>query len=133
MPASQQQIILLSAVNEQINAIPYDAVPKAGEEADTWIDAPDGGEWECRDYTIAKAKDLRNRGWPVSDMSVVLCNDELGEYHAVLACNAGGDIYVLDNRTPGIYLWNEPVYAYTWLHQQIPGSTDFRDASTGLV
>jgi len=145
MSATPQQIALLRAVNNKINAISYDAIPKAGEEADTWIDAPDGGEFECRDYTVAKAKALREAGWPVSDMFVVLLWTEpepppgnprgapVRQYHAVLGCRAGGDIYILDNRTPDIYDWRSPPFSYLWAHQQIPGTVEFRDASHGLV
>ena len=48
------------------------------------------------------------------------------QYHAVLGCRAGGDIYILDNRTPAIYLWSTSPYPYLWAHQQIAGTTNFR-------
>ena len=133
MTATPEQLNRLQAVNAEINEIPYDANTEADSE-DLWVDAPAPGTgWECRMYTIAKAKALREAGWPVDDMGVVLCYDELGEYHAVLGCNATGDIYILDNRYPTIYLWTSPPYAYKWAHQQIPGSVEFRDATSGLV
>jgi predicted transglutaminase-like cysteine proteinase len=143
MTATQMQIAMLRAVNDQFNAIPYDAIPKAGEAPDTWKVAPDGGTFECRDYTIAKKDALAAQGWPTSDMSVVICWTEpvaqLGsgpdarERHAVLACNATDQIFILDNRTPDIYLWNEPVYPYVWEGQQIAGTDEFRPVGdTGL-
>jgi predicted transglutaminase-like cysteine proteinase len=133
MTATPEQLSQLEAVNDQINAIAYEALGVDVSE-DQWIDTPKADEvWECRDYTIAKAKLLRQQGWPVEDLFVVLCNDELGEYHAVLGARAGGDVYVLDNRAPAVYLWSDPPYKYEWLHQQVAGSDEFRDASEGLA
>lgn len=133
MTASPEQLAQLQAINDQINAIDYVANPSADAQ-DLWVDTPGiGTGYECRDYVLGKAKLLRQQGWPVSDMSVVLCNDELGDYHAVLGCRAGGDIMILDNRAPAVYLWSAPPYKYTWLHIQIPGTDEFRDASGGLA
>jgi predicted transglutaminase-like cysteine proteinase len=143
MTATSDQLSYLQSVNDRINAIPYGELG-ADQAEDRWIDAPEPGEvWQCRDYTIAKAKLLREQRWPVADMYVVLCWIEpepptpgaapVRQYHAVLGCNAGGDIYILDNRAPAIYLWSSPPYDYLWAHQQIPGSTEFRDARAGLI
>jgi predicted transglutaminase-like cysteine proteinase len=145
MTATAQQLAQLRAINNRVNAIPYQGLG-VDQAADNWIDAPATGEvWECRDYTVAKAKALREAGWPVADMFVVLCWIEaeppapgrapVRQYHAVLGCRAGGDIYILDNRTPDIYDWRSPPFPYLWAHQQIPGTVEFRDASgaAGLV
>lgn len=133
MTATPEQVAWLQFTQDKINALPYEALG-SDQTQDRWIDEPEPERvWECRDYTVAKAKLLREQGWPPADMTVVLCNTELGDYHAVLACHAGDSIYILDNRCGPIYLWQAPVYSYTWLHQQIPGTTDFRDASGGLV
>ena len=143
MAATGAQLATLQRVNAQWNAVPYQAVP-VDDAADDWIDAPEPGKsWECRCYVLAKAKTLREWGWPVEDMSVVLCWTEpepaspgaepAREYHAVLACTASGDILILDNRVPDIYPWQSPPYPYVWERQQIPGTTTFRDAAAGLV
>ena len=143
MTATQPQLDMLRAVNSQWNETPYDSVPKAGEAADTWIDAPDGGEWECRDYVVAKANALRNMGVAPEEMSVVLCWTEpvkappdpptgqpsdTREYHAVLACDAGGEGFILDSRADDIYLWSDPPFDYLWWYQQTPDTVDFSDA-----
>ena len=145
MTATAQQLAQLRAVNSQVNAIPYQGLG-VDQAVDNWIDAPAPGEvWLCRDYTVAKAKALREAGWPLSDLFIVLCWIEpepppgnprgapVRQYHAVLGCRAGGDIYILDNRTPDIYDWRSPPFPYLWAHQQIPGTVEFRDASHGLV
>ena len=131
--------LTLEDVNTRINAIPYNALGVDASE-DEWIDAPQPDQvWECRDYTIAKAKALREAGWPINDMFVILCwiepdgNPPKREYHAVLGARFNGDVYILDNRYPSIYLWNKPPYDYLWAHQQIPGTVTFRNASHGLV
>jgi predicted transglutaminase-like cysteine proteinase len=139
----------LQAVNAQVNAIPYNAIGTAPGANVTWIDAPaPGQEWECRDYSLAKAKALQQAGCPVTSMTLVECWIEpeppLGnpqgapvrQLHAVLAVHADdGTIQILDNRVPTIYDWRTPPYPYLWSHQQIPGSLEMRDASgaNGLV
>jgi len=131
--ATPEQVAWLQRVQDQVNAITYERDANA-DAHDLWVDEPGiGTGFECRDYVLGKARLLRTQGWPAQDMSVVLVNDELGEYHAVLACKADDETYILDNRTASIYLWNAPVYPYKWLRQQIPGTVEFRDASTGLV
>ncbi|HLX18482.1 MAG TPA: transglutaminase-like cysteine peptidase [Bradyrhizobium sp.] len=143
MTATPKQLAQLRAVNDQINAIPYQGLG-ADQTQDVWIDAPSPGMlWECRDYTIAKAKALREQGWPPADMGVVLCWTEpeppgagqppIRQYHAVLGCNAGGEVWILDSRTADIYRWDQCPYDYLWAHQQIAGSTEFRDARGGLI
>jgi predicted transglutaminase-like cysteine proteinase len=141
--ATSAQLATLQRANAQWNAVPYAAVP-VDDAADDWIDAPEPGKsWECRDYVLAKAKTLREWGWPVGDMSVVLCWTEpepatpgatpAREYHAVLGCRAGGEVYILDNRVGTVYPWQSPPYPYVCERQQIAGSLNFRDASGGLV
>jgi predicted transglutaminase-like cysteine proteinase len=145
MTASAEQLAQLRAVNSQVNATSYEALGKDAS-GDVWRDAPAPGEtWECRDYTVAKAKALRSAGWPVADMFVVLCWIEpepptgnptgapVRQYHAVLGCTAGGELYILDNRAPDIYRCDELPYDYLWAHQQVPGTLTWRDARGGLT
>jgi predicted transglutaminase-like cysteine proteinase len=140
----ETNIALLTQINTTVNQIPYNAIAGAHEPADWWTDVPVSGQsFECRDYTLTKAEQLRNAGFPVGDMTVVLLWTEPEPptpgaaperlYHAVLACNVSGDIYILDNRWPNVYIWNSPPYDYQWAEQQISGTVDFRDVSqTGL-
>lgn len=149
MAATSEQLAELRATNARINAIPYNTIPSIGEGADVWKDTPDSGDWFCRDYVLAKADQLKTLGWAPTDLTVVLCWTEpvkappdpptgqpsdTREYHAVLACDAGGNTWVLDSRFDDIYLWTQPPADYLWDRQQIAGTTDFRDVSvTGLT
>ncbi len=136
---------LLKQINSDVNQIPYDAIVGAHEPFDWWTDVPVSGQsFECRDYTLTKAERLRQAGFPVADMTIVLLWTEpvaptpgapaVRLYHAVLACKIGSDIYILDNRYSDVYLWTTPPFDYKWAEQQIPGTVNFNDVSqTGLV
>lgn len=135
MPLDAANLALLREVNEQVNAVPYDAIQGAHEQYDEWFDVPavaDPHSWVCRDYTIAKAERLREMDWPVGRLSVILCYTELGDYHAVLGVDDSdaGDrapehTWIMDNRTPNIYRMSAPVYRYRWERRQVAGTTEF--------
>lgn len=139
MPLTGEQLDELRAVNTKVNATPYNGVQGIGEAYDMWTDKPiPGDSWECRDYALAKAEILRERGWNPLDLTIVLCNTEpVGEppargYHAVLAvAEQGGAPFILDNRYGDIYLMDQPPYDYQWLDRQIAGTMQFRPISTG--
>lgn len=142
MTATAQQIAQLQAVNDKWNAVPYDAVPKVGEAPDTWKPAPDGGTWVCRDYSWAKSITLRDEGWPPASLMDILCwiESEPGApqgspqtFHSVLGVRIGPDIWILDNRVPQVYRWQDCPFAYRWSEQQIAGTLDYRDARGGLA
>jgi predicted transglutaminase-like cysteine proteinase len=138
------QLAFLNAINSQVNALPYEAV-QSDDAGDVWIDQPQPGHsFECRDYTLMKARLMREQGWDELLMGIVLLNIEppTRELHAVQFAKTDGGIYILDNRVidpSRVYLWTEPVFDYQWLHQQQPGQLDnagnlvWRDATTGLV
>lgn len=133
MPATADQLTELQKINDAVNAIPY--VPDSpifGEAEDTWKFVVDGKGFVCRDYAVAKAAELVADGWPKADLSVVLCYDELEEYHAVLWAEAGGESWVLDNRWPTIYRWDRepsPGVKYRWALRQVAGTDGFKDIS----
>ena len=144
MPASASQLAELQAVDASVNALPYNAACAAHEPSGLWKDKPDGGSFECRDYVLAKENQLRIQGgWSALDLTVVECWIEpeavpgapVGsaperQYHAVLAVEAGGETWILDNRTvnlppPTIYRWDLSPFAYLWDRRQIPGTDQF--------
>lgn len=139
MPATLEQLDHLGAVQARINAYPYVADdPVFGEAPDTWKFRPDGMGFVCRDYAEAKAAELQkpeDGAWPQSVMTLVLCYTEPvegfpdGEYHAVLAVEAGGETWVLDNRVDAIYRWDRPPYPYRWALRQVAGTDGFMDVS----
>ncbi|SBV95024.1 Transglutaminase family protein cysteine peptidase BTLCP [uncultured Alphaproteobacteria bacterium] len=54
---------------------------------------------DCEDYAIAKYMTLRDLGWAVADMRVVVVQDmNLNLVHAVLAVADGGRTQILDNQ-----------------------------------
>lgn len=152
MPASAQQLVQLREVQTRVDAIPYSVLPGKEEPLDDWIDAPqEGHSWVCRDYALAKARELQAVGWSPTVLSVVTCWTEpcspvepsdtsLGAgriYHAVLAVSWPDEVWVLDSRAEDIYRAAQPQvepFAYLWARQQIPGTVEARDASeTGLI
>ena len=56
MSASTEQLAQMRAVNTEVDAQPYDAIPSRDEGGDVWKDRPDGGTWVCRDYALLKAE-----------------------------------------------------------------------------
>lgn len=142
-------IELLQQINAQVNAIPYVATG-SDDTQDNWIDNPVPGQvWQCRDYAIAKAKLMREQGWPVEQMGIVLCMTEIFSdpsfpdksparyYHAVQYARTGGLVYILDNRIVpnSVPLWKPYPLDYQWVHQEMVanGQMAWRDASLGLV
>lgn len=123
----------LAAVNAEVDAIPYDALPARGEGADVWKDTPDGGDWVCRDYVLLKAERLQALGWPPASLSVVLCwtepeppGSDTREYHAVLAVDMGDPSpAILDSRFPQVYPMAAPPADYRWDRRQLAGTTEF--------
>lgn len=144
MPASLAE---LQAVNTAVNSIPYEALPGIGEGYDLWIDDPvPGDSWECRDYVLKKGKLLAGEAWPPDSLTIVTCwtehvtpptdsNDPTSGriYHAVLAAHLAANIFILDSRYDEVYLWTARPYDYLWWKQQVPGTTQARDAREGLV
>lgn len=126
---TQAQLNRLQVLNIQVNAIPYVSLPKAGEGYDVWKDQPDGGTWECRDYVLVKMERLIAGGWPKADLSVILCYTETNEYHAVLGVEIAGETWILDSRTPQVYRWDQPIFAYRWVWRQVAGTDTFDDVS----
>jgi len=150
MTATTAQLAMLEQINDKINLIPY--VAKGSDEAeDLWIDNPEPGKvWQCRDYAIDKAKLMREQGWSIEDMGLVLCETEVFNdpsfpndppkryYHAVQYARAGGTVYILDNRIAypsRVVEWRPYPLDYQWIHQEMVanGVMAWRDARGGLV
>jgi predicted transglutaminase-like cysteine proteinase len=119
----------LTALNREINAIPYTDLQGANEPADLWIDTPIPGEmWVCRDFVLAKAQRLRENGWRPSALQVVLCFTEPPDsgYHAVLSVTVDGEKWILDSRSDDPYLMQIPSpNLYTWERIQVAGTDQF--------
>ncbi len=98
----------LEAVSHMINgAVRYISDQAQHGVPDRWT-APlatlASGMGDCEDYAILKYRVLRDAGVARADLRIVLLRDTLiGEAHAVLAAQADGRWYVLDNRGLGFY------------------------------
>lgn len=150
MPASPDQVRVLEEVQNRIDEIPYSDLQGRVEGPDDWIDTPaPGHSWVCRDYAIAKGRELQISGFHPEMLSIVTCwtepvltpspSESPGAsrlYHAVLAVSFQDEIWILDSRAGSIYRAEQPQvepFPYLWDKQQIPGSVDARDASGGLI
>ncbi len=70
------------------------------------------GGGDCEDYAIIKYYALREFGWPVKDLWLVLLSDTTRRsQHAVLAARTGGKIFILDNLSrPGYLIMHNDQY-----------------------
>lgn len=97
MPKDRQ----LDAVNTFFNKRRYIVDPINWGIADYW-ETP--GQFfdkngDCEDYAIAKYMTLRDLGWAVGAMRVVIVQDmNLNLVHAILAVQTGGNPVILDNQ-----------------------------------
>lgn len=91
----------LEEVNRFFNDHPYITDPINWGVADYW-ETP--GQFftkngDCEDYAIAKYMTLRNLGWPMEKMRVVILQDmNLELVHAILAVDFNGRTNILDNQ-----------------------------------
>lgn len=118
-------IAQMQAINIQVNAIPFNAIPAPNEADDVWKDMPDGGTWVCRDSVLLKASKMRDMGWAREALTVVLCYTETGERHAVLAVEGNGETWIMDSRFDLPYPIDSPPAAYRWESRQVAGTTHF--------
>lgn len=95
----------LDAVNRYINRSPYVTDLNNWGVSDYWETlgeflARDG---DCEDYAIAKYYSLKALGFDISDMRIVILEDEnLHVSHAVLAVFLGNQTLILDNQLPEV-------------------------------
>ena len=85
---------------------------------DDWREALTAGD--CEDIAIAILVLLTAEGFPAPGaLRLVLCKTETGEAHAVLAVFTERGVFVLDNRTLGLWPWRRR--PYDWVAVEIPG------------
>jgi predicted transglutaminase-like cysteine proteinase len=129
--ANQTPVAQLDTVNAVVNRVPYveDRVNYGTE--DYWATPAEfiarGGD--CEDYAIAKYMLLRRAGVPADAMRVAVVRDlALGTSHAILAVEAGGTTWILDNQAVDVKPADavtryQPVYSINengwWLHMPV--------------
>jgi predicted transglutaminase-like cysteine proteinase len=120
----------LDAVNRYMNRAAYITDPVNYGVPDYWATPrqffqKDG---DCEDYAIAKYMSLRELGWPVDALRIVVLLDEnLKLPHAVLVVRMDGRTYVLDNQIEQVVTDDRihhyrPIYSINekawWLHRK---------------
>ena len=64
-----------------------------------WTVAQLNGYGDCKAISLAKRQRLLDAGWSRSDACLIVCTDEHGDGHCVLAVRTDGGWVILDNRT----------------------------------
>lgn len=120
----------LEAVNSYINRSPYVTDITNWGVSDYWetlgeFIARDG---DCEDFAIAKYYSLKALGFDISEMRIVILEDEnLHVSHAVLAVFLGNQAYILDNQIPDVVrdtsiIHYRPIYSINeqawWFHRE---------------
>ncbi|MCW5774600.1 MAG: transglutaminase-like cysteine peptidase [Rhodospirillaceae bacterium] len=122
----------LRAINAYINRVRFVPDDINYGQVDYWATPREffarGGD--CEDYAIAKYLSLRNIGWDMHRVRVVVTMHERRQVlHAVLAVISGGTVYVLDNLLPEVtdhrrLTYYRPIYSINdsawWFHTR-PG------------
>jgi len=135
----------LREINGAMNHRPYVSDLANWHVQDYWATPLEfmarGGD--CEDYAIAKYMALRELGFPVDDMRVVVLNDlNLGVAHAILVVYVKGTALVLDNRISTVIPADairhyRPVYSINehgwWLHRSETGNIAANDTSNPAV
>jgi predicted transglutaminase-like cysteine proteinase len=111
---------LLCDVNDDVNE---KISPKLDAPEQDWNIWPRSGYGDCTDYTVTKRAELMSKGLPSSSLLIAEVVTPEEEPHAILVVRTVGGDYVLDNRDPMIYLWNEVGYWY--VKMQTPENPNF--------
>jgi predicted transglutaminase-like cysteine proteinase len=91
----------LDAINRFFNAQPYITDIRNWGVPDYWATIREflKKDGDCEDYAIAKYTVLKQLGWQVDDLRIIIVQDEnLNVPHAVLTVKLDNRIFVLDNQ-----------------------------------
>lgn len=111
----------LSAVNADINKLPYRVDVEQYGLPDFWIEMDDGGG-DCEDYALVKRAKLRELGWAKEDLDICICEIQ-GDGHAVLVAHTSEGDFVLDSYgNPPVYRWGAERPGYVWIKTTIGGT-----------
>lgn len=119
----------LEAVNRYINQSPYITDIATWGITDYWETLGEfiDKDGDCEDYAIAKYYSLKALGFDISEMRIVVLEDEnLHVPHAVLAVFLDGNSFILDNQIPAVVrdtsiVHYRPIYSINeqawWFHR----------------
>jgi predicted transglutaminase-like cysteine proteinase len=97
LPRTEQ----LDAINRFFNTQPYVTDIQNWGVPDYWAAVREflARNGDCEDYAIAKYMTLKQLGWSVDDLRIIIVQDEnLNVPHAILTAKLDGKLYVLDNQ-----------------------------------
>ena len=122
---SNAMVNTLTSVNEQVNS---NIEPRL-DRSTGWRIWPQAGD--CSDYAVTKRSELiGHAGFDSGNMLIAEVRTPEDEPHAVLVVRTTSGDYVLDNRNPMIYTWND--VGYTWIRIQSPENPNhWRTIETG--
>ncbi len=124
----------LNWVNRFFNRWPYRLDMEIYGVSDYWATPEEFMRYsgDCEDYSIAKYFALRQLGYPLEQLRIVVLHDSIRNIgHAVLAVYREDDAYILDNMSNQVlshrrYQHYSPYYSLNennrWAHGQLPRS-----------
>jgi predicted transglutaminase-like cysteine proteinase len=144
--ASLGQIAQLEIVNSFFNSMPYRSDRETYGVSEYWATPTEfmTRSGDCEDYSIAKYFALRELGFDVGQMRIVILRDEIhGTGHAVLAVTLNQENLILDNTSDWIvsdttYKYYAPQYSLNetgfWVHVEtkIAELDDLLATSSGI-
>ncbi|MEF2145154.1 MAG: transglutaminase-like cysteine peptidase [Desulfovibrionaceae bacterium] len=125
---TQDPLKTITQVNLLFNKFPYRLDKEVYGVSDYWATPSEfiRKSGDCEDYSITKYYALKEMGFPIDDMRIVVLIDRIrGIAHAVLAVYINDTAYILDNLTNMVYPHTKfkhyvPQYSvnekYRWAH-----------------
>jgi predicted transglutaminase-like cysteine proteinase len=107
---------LANQVNASLNAGIWPEHDKRHYDRTEYWTIPTDGFGDCKDYALAKRKELAQKGLPLRALRVALVMTPDKELHAVLTIATDKGDYALDNLTDTILPWNAT--DYRWIARQ---------------
>jgi predicted transglutaminase-like cysteine proteinase len=107
---------LANQVNASLNADIWPEHDKRHYDRTEYWTIPTDGFGDCKDYALAKRKELAEKGLPLRALRVALVMTPDKELHAVLTIATDKGDYALDNLTDTILPWNAT--DYRWIARQ---------------
>lgn len=122
---------LVNAVNVSWNSNIWPEHDKRHYDRTEFWTIPTDGYGDCKDYALAKRKQLAHMGLPMKALRVAIVMTQRNERHAVLTIATDKGDYVLDNMTDKILPWNAT--GYRWIARQDPRDGWAWDAFAGAA
>lgn len=107
---------LVNKVNASLNSDIWPEHDKQHYDRTEYWTIPTDGFGDCKDYALAKRKELAQLGLPLNALRMALVATQSGQLHAVLTLATDKGDYALDNLTDVILPWSTT--GYRWIARQ---------------